>query len=321
LLAIEAIKYNDQPCLEINDLWQALHHSIEDSILDEIESILSSSWASFSKNEFKNAIDNCNNLFTPSPDKLLWSHLKHILHDNKCLNNNIRIANACLDLGFWPSYFKMSTMIVIPKPNKSLYDTSKFFKPIVLLNTLGKLIEKIIGDRLQFHTISNNFIHQSQLGGLKFKSMMDIEIALTHIICSDWVKNLSISTLVFNISKFFPFLNHHLLTFILEKVDFDLHVVKFFSNYLVGRKTNYFWNSFTSSLFDVNIRVDQGSALSPILSAFYLSPFLYILENCLKNLKIPISILSFVDDNLFIFPISLTGSFHSIIISTFTPTR
>ena len=52
--------------------------------------------------------------------------------------------------------------------------------------------------------------------------------------------------------------------------------------------------------FEVNVRVGQGSALSPILSALYLSLFLYILEKCLKNLKIPISILSFVDDGLII---------------------
>jgi len=53
-------------------------------------------------------------------------------------------------------------------------------------------------------------------------------------------------------------------------------------------------------MFNVNVGVGQGSALSPILSTLYLSPLLYILENQLKNLKIPISILSFVDDGLII---------------------
>ena len=52
-------------------------------------------------------------------------------------------------------------------------------------------------------------------------------------------------------------------------------------------------------MFEVNIGVSQGSALSPILSALYLSSFLYILENCLKNINIPISIISFVDNRLF----------------------
>jgi len=60
------------------------------------------------------------------------------------------------------------------------------------------------------------------------------------------------------------------------------------------------WNDFSSPQFDVNIGVGQGSALSPILSSLYLSPFLYILENRLKNLRIPVSILSFVDDGLII---------------------
>ena len=50
----------------------------------------------------------------------------------------------------------------------------------------------------------------------------------------------------------------------------------------------------------MDVGVGQGSALSPILSAFYLSPFLYILENHLKNLNIPVSIISFVGDSLFI---------------------
>ena len=40
--------------------------------------------------------------------------------------------------------------------------------------------------------------------------------------------------------------------------------------------------------------------LSPILSALYLSPLLYILENHLKILNIPVSLISFVDDGLII---------------------
>ena len=69
----------------------------------------------------------------------------------------------------------------------------------------------------------------------------------------------------------------------------------------------------------------QGSALSPILSAIYLALFLHILENCLKILKIPISILSFVDDGLLVvqskfFSISNSLLFCSYnIVSSFLP--
>jgi len=55
-----------------------------------------------------------------------------------------------------------------------------------------------------------------------------------------------------------------------------------------------------SPIFNINVGVGQSSVLSSILSALYLLPFIYILENWLKNLKILISIISFVDDGLFI---------------------
>jgi len=66
------------------------------------------------------------------------------------------------------------------------------------------------------------------------------------------------------------------------------------------RSTTYLWNNLSSPLLEVNVGVSQGSVLSPILSSLYLSPFLYILENRLKNLNILVSILSFVDDGLLI---------------------
>ena len=147
---------------------------------------------------------------------------------------------------------------------------------------------------------SNDFIHLSQLGGLKFKSTTDTSIVLTHIVQSGWVKGKLTSSLAFNISQFFLLLNHKLLTLILEKAGLDPKVTSFFVNYLVKRKTSYVLNDFSSPTFEVNVRVGQESALSPILSALYLTLFLYILEKRLKNQKIPISILSFVDDGLII---------------------
>ena len=200
-------------------------------------------------------ISSYNNSSAPRPDNLSWNHLKFILKHNECLINIIGIANTCIDLGYWPNHFKKSTMIIIPKSNKLLYDLPKSFRPIVLLNTLGKLIEKVIGERIQFHIASNDFIHSNQLDGLKFKSTTDTGVILTHIIRSGWQKNLLTSTLVFDISQFFPLLNHCLFTKIIQKVGLNSHVVDFFNNYLIDRKTNYLWNNFSSHIFDINVGV------------------------------------------------------------------
>jgi len=70
----------------------------------------------------------------------------------------------------------------------------------MLLNMLGKFIEKVIGERLQFQAISNNFIHPNQLGGLKQQSTTDVGVFLIHFICSGWVKTLQTSILMFDIA-------------------------------------------------------------------------------------------------------------------------
>ena len=54
-------------------------------------------------------------------------------------------------------------------------------------------------------------------------------------------------------------------------------------------------------MYKVNMRVGQGSALLPILSALYFLLLLYILEKYLKILNISISLISFVNNSLFIF--------------------
>ena len=72
-------------------------------------------------------IKKCNNSLTPRPDKLSWRHLKRIVKDVAYLNIFIDITNVCIDIGHWSSYFKVSTTIVILKPNKKSYDSSKAY--------------------------------------------------------------------------------------------------------------------------------------------------------------------------------------------------
>ena len=308
LPAIKAIKYDGHPCLSPESLWNTLHSTfntalnrqVDLNVLNEIDCKPTSQWYSFSKEEFKQAINKYNDSSVPGPDKLTWHHLKSIVNQDDCLNNIINITNLCFDLGHWPNFFKLSSMIIISKPNKMSYDQLKAFWPIVLLNTLGKLIEKVIAERIQFIVTSNDFIYTSQLGRLKFKSTTDAGVALTHIVRLGWAEGKITSILAFNILQFFPFLNHWILSLILKKVGLDPKVSSFFENYLVRRKMSYVWNNLHSPSFKVNVRVGQGSALSPILSALYLFPFLYILKKHLKNLKIPFSTLLFVDDELII---------------------
>jgi len=86
----------------------------------------------------------------------------------------------------------------------------------------------------------------------------------------------------------------------LNKARFNPRISSFFSNYLVGRKTQYLWNNFSSSFFNTNISVGQSLALFPILLVLYPSPIYHIFKRRAKNLKISVSLISFIDDSLFI---------------------
>ena len=156
LLVTEAIKFNEQLYITPDSLWGALHdtfnhaidHQVDVDVLNEIENKSISLWEPFSKHEFRKAISKCNNLLVPSPDKITWHHLKIVLKQEECLSNIINITNTCINIDHWLNYFKCSSTVIIPKPNKQAYDHPKAFRYIVLLNTLGKLIEKVIVERL-----------------------------------------------------------------------------------------------------------------------------------------------------------------------------
>ena len=115
------------------------------------------------------------------------------------------------------------------------------------------------------------------------------------------IKYLYTSTLAFNIAQFFSSLNYQLLPIILNKAGFDSRIYHFFSSYLVNRQTQYIWNLFTSSFFRADVGVDWGSALFLILLALYIASLFHIFEKRTINLliSIPVSILLFVDNNLF----------------------
>jgi len=129
-----------------------------------------------------------------------------------------------------------------------------------------------------------------------------VGIYLFHLVRAGWTKELYTSVVAFDIAQFFPLLNHDILTLCITKAGFDPNISLFFSNYLKDRHTRYCWNNNISSSFPCSVEVSQGSALLPILSAMYLSPFLKIFQKCLKNLKekIPTDILLFVDNSLLI---------------------
>jgi hypothetical protein len=121
------------------------------------------------------------------------SHLKRILPDSVVSGKILSLANVCLWVGYWLSHFKESVSVIILKLGKPSYSTPKSFRPIVLLNTLGKLIEKMISTWLQFDGIKFGVFHSNQLGGIQQQSTADAGLFLTHLVKVGWAQGLKTS--------------------------------------------------------------------------------------------------------------------------------
>jgi hypothetical protein len=128
----------------------------------------------------------------------------------------VNLANACFDHGYWPTFFKESSSVIIPKLGKLSYSVPKAFRLIVLLNTMGKLIEKCVSNCIQFDCVKHGIFQSKQFGKIMQRSTEDAGLYLTHLVKASWARGLKTSMIVFDIVQFFPSLNHGMLMAILR---------------------------------------------------------------------------------------------------------
>ncbi|CAA7268146.1 unnamed protein product [Cyclocybe aegerita] len=298
----EAIRNGDQPCHDMDDLWDALYgtynsasgREYDASVLDELPDEPVREWADFSEHELLSALKGCSNSSAPGPDHVTWVHLKELLKDKHVLALFIMLANACLRVGHWLHIFKESLSVIVPKLNKPSYAVPKAFRPIVLLITFGKLIKKMIANRIQFDAVKHDIFHPNQLGGICQRSTEDAGLILTHLVRAGWVKGLQTSPLAFDITQFFPSINHEMFMAVLRKQGFSPVLVEFFASYLIGRSTVYCWKTFQSDSRSADVGVRQGSALLPVISGLFIAPVMKLFY--IKAAPLNTTLLSFVDD-------------------------
>ena len=90
------------------------------------------------------SLKTCSNVSGLGSDHITWWYSKLIFTNNTCAVDIFSMANTYLLLQHWPRHFKKLVSVIISKPDKPAYNTPKAFRPIILLNMLGKLIELMI---------------------------------------------------------------------------------------------------------------------------------------------------------------------------------
>ena len=105
----------------------------------------------------------------PGPDKIPNEALK--LAAPLIAPSIASLAESCFDVGFIPTSFCTSTTIVLRKDDKDDYSLPKSYRPIALLNTLAKVLEKLIAERLTSTLEENSLLPPTQFGACKCRSV------------------------------------------------------------------------------------------------------------------------------------------------------
>jgi hypothetical protein len=86
--------------------------------------------------------------------------------------------NGCLRYGVLPQRWKRAKLIPIIKPGKeNRYKVSKY-RPISLLNVGGKVLEKVMINRINHHVYTNDYINKNQYGFTPQSSIIDAAMAV-----------------------------------------------------------------------------------------------------------------------------------------------
>lgn len=107
----------------------------------------------------------------PGPDKINFRALRLLWKwDSERIFQPIR---QCVRLGHHPHAWRTAKGILLRKPNKVDYTQVKSYRIISLLNSLGKVTEKVVAELISASLELNGALHQGQMGCRKQRSCID----------------------------------------------------------------------------------------------------------------------------------------------------
>ncbi|CAH2225556.1 jg21328 [Pararge aegeria aegeria] len=85
----------------------------------------------------------------------------------------LALYNKCFFRGFFPKIWKNAALKVIPKPNRDDYAVPKAYRPIGLLPILGKVLEKLISNRILWQLGKEGSLSANHFGFMPQSSTED----------------------------------------------------------------------------------------------------------------------------------------------------
>lgn len=129
-----------------------------------------SNFLAFTHEEVEIILSGMNPSKAPGEDGLTSDICRRVYSTSPVL---LAIYNKCLKLSYFPRIWKKAWIKVIPKPGKEDYTAPKAYRPIGLLPILGKILEKLIFNRLSWGLFQTGRLSQRQYGFVPQKSTED----------------------------------------------------------------------------------------------------------------------------------------------------
>lgn len=220
--------------------------------------------------EIKHVIRRLKNNKAPGPDQIPNVLLKKL--PLKAIVYITYIFNACLHLSYFPDSWKEAVVSAIPKPEKDLSKPVSY-RPISLLDSLSKIFEGIMLNRIDRHIEERAIVPNYQFGFRMFHSTTHQAFRLAQNIKAGFENGMSTGMVLFDGEKAFDTIWHDGLIHKLIKFEFPIYLVKLVRSFLNGRRFKVKVNGSVSNSKSIPAGVPQGSRLSPRLYSLFISDF------------------------------------------------
>ena len=183
------------------------------------------------------------------------------------------IFNQSIKHGVFPNLMKVAEIVSPRKGGDELLCNN--YRPIPLLITISKILEKVIYERTYSFLEKNNILFQSQYGFRTKHSCADAIAELIGEITKNKENGLYTAGIFLDLSKAFDTLPHMILLNKMSKYGIRGSMNAWFTSYLSARSLRVKCNvvSGNATVYsvkkEVNIGTPQGSCLGPLLFLLY----------------------------------------------------